>query len=147
MYGSPLDFVSRNEFIMWNNFWISLFPVDNNRVVLNPCKDYRPSARGYINASFITVVLCGIKFSFCLSKTFLYIVESIFLIVHECHFVNADFSIWKRLSVHSHTRSTTTHIWRFLGNGTPESLPSDCDAYSAGRQLQGNYVDFKVVFM
>jgi protein tyrosine phosphatase len=30
-------------------------PVDQNRVVLNPCKDYRPSARGYINASLIMV--------------------------------------------------------------------------------------------
>ena len=29
--------------------------VDKNRVVLNSCKDYRPAAKGYINASFITV--------------------------------------------------------------------------------------------
>jgi hypothetical protein len=36
---------------------VLLISVDQNRVVLNPFKDYRPSARGYIyiNASLITV--------------------------------------------------------------------------------------------
>ncbi|KAM7507646.1 hypothetical protein LguiA_018099 [Lonicera macranthoides] len=37
------------------NRYQDVLPFDNNRVVLNPCKDYRPSARGYINASFITI--------------------------------------------------------------------------------------------
>lgn len=31
--------------------------VDTNRVVLNSCKDYRPAAKGYINASFVSVDL------------------------------------------------------------------------------------------
>lgn len=35
------------------NRYGDVLPFDKNRVVLNPCKDYRPSARGYINASFI----------------------------------------------------------------------------------------------
>lgn len=35
------------------NRYTDVVPFDDNRVVLNPCKDYRPSARGYINASFI----------------------------------------------------------------------------------------------
>ncbi|XP_058218058.1 protein-tyrosine-phosphatase PTP1 isoform X1 [Rhododendron vialii] len=35
------------------NRYTDVIPFDKNRVVLNPCKDYRPSARGYINASFI----------------------------------------------------------------------------------------------
>ncbi|KAB2065928.1 hypothetical protein ERO13_A09G116800v2 [Gossypium hirsutum] len=30
------------------------FQIDTNRVVLNSCKDYRPTAKGYINASFVT---------------------------------------------------------------------------------------------
>ncbi|CAK9140275.1 unnamed protein product [Ilex paraguariensis] len=36
------------------NRYTDVIPFDKNRVVLNPCKDYRSSARGYINASFIT---------------------------------------------------------------------------------------------
>ncbi|XP_010521123.1 PREDICTED: protein-tyrosine-phosphatase PTP1 [Tarenaya hassleriana] len=35
------------------NRYKDVVPFDNNRVVLNPCKDYRSSARGYVNASFI----------------------------------------------------------------------------------------------
>ncbi|KAI8002168.1 Protein-tyrosine-phosphatase PTP1 [Camellia lanceoleosa] len=35
------------------NRYGDVLPFDKNRVVLNPCKDYRPSARGYINASCI----------------------------------------------------------------------------------------------
>ncbi|XP_055833250.1 protein-tyrosine-phosphatase PTP1-like isoform X1 [Solanum dulcamara] len=37
------------------NRYTDVIPFDNNRVVLDPCKDYRPSARGYINASFIEI--------------------------------------------------------------------------------------------
>ncbi|XP_059280333.1 protein-tyrosine-phosphatase PTP1-like isoform X2 [Lycium ferocissimum] len=37
------------------NRYTDVIPFDNNRVVLDPCKDYRPSARGYINASFISI--------------------------------------------------------------------------------------------
>ncbi|KAK3230379.1 hypothetical protein Dsin_002260 [Dipteronia sinensis] len=36
------------------NRYTDILPFDKNRVVLNQCKDYRPSARGYINASLIT---------------------------------------------------------------------------------------------
>lgn len=35
------------------NRYQDVLPFDKNRVILNPCKDYRPSARGYINASLI----------------------------------------------------------------------------------------------
>ncbi|KAJ8769715.1 hypothetical protein K2173_005361 [Erythroxylum novogranatense] len=35
------------------NRYMDVIPFDENRVVLNPCKDYRPSARGYINASYV----------------------------------------------------------------------------------------------
>ncbi|KAH7832996.1 hypothetical protein Vadar_002183 [Vaccinium darrowii] len=35
------------------NRYPDVLPFDKNRVVLNPCNDYRASARGYINASFI----------------------------------------------------------------------------------------------
>lgn len=37
---------------------------DSNRVVLEQCKDYRPSARGYINASLVTVSFF-VDFSLC----------------------------------------------------------------------------------
>ncbi|XP_012081087.1 protein-tyrosine-phosphatase PTP1 isoform X2 [Jatropha curcas] len=36
------------------NRYMDVLPFDQNRVVLNPCKDYRASAQGYINASLIT---------------------------------------------------------------------------------------------
>ncbi|CAK7323590.1 unnamed protein product [Dovyalis caffra] len=36
------------------NRYLDVVPFDQNRIFLNPCKDYRPSARGYINASLIT---------------------------------------------------------------------------------------------
>ncbi|XP_031277596.1 protein-tyrosine-phosphatase PTP1-like isoform X2 [Pistacia vera] len=36
------------------NRYTDILPFDDNRIVLNPCKDYRPSAKGYINASLIT---------------------------------------------------------------------------------------------
>lgn len=35
------------------NRYPDVLPFDSTRVVLNSCKDYRPSARGYINASFV----------------------------------------------------------------------------------------------
>ncbi|KAL2467546.1 Protein-tyrosine-phosphatase PTP1 [Forsythia ovata] len=35
------------------NRYTDVLPFDNNRVILKQCKDYRPSARGYINASFV----------------------------------------------------------------------------------------------
>ncbi|KZV48894.1 hypothetical protein F511_16701 [Dorcoceras hygrometricum] len=35
------------------NRYTDVVPFDNNRVILKQCKDYRPSARGYINASFV----------------------------------------------------------------------------------------------
>lgn len=37
------------------NRYTDVLPFDSNRVVLNPCKDYRESARGYINASLISI--------------------------------------------------------------------------------------------
>ncbi|KAL3504018.1 hypothetical protein ACH5RR_033859 [Cinchona calisaya] len=43
-----LDSVNRDK-----NRYSDVLPFDSNRVVLNPCMDYRPSARGYINASFV----------------------------------------------------------------------------------------------
>nr|POE89133.1 protein-tyrosine-phosphatase ptp1 [Quercus suber] len=36
------------------NRYSDVIPFDKNRVVLNSCKDYKPAARGYINASLIT---------------------------------------------------------------------------------------------
>ncbi|GKV09022.1 hypothetical protein SLEP1_g20585 [Rubroshorea leprosula] len=36
------------------NRYTNVVPFDDNRVVLNSCKDYRLSANGYINASFIS---------------------------------------------------------------------------------------------
>ncbi|RAL38754.1 hypothetical protein DM860_013435 [Cuscuta australis] len=44
------DCVNRSK-----NRYTDVLPFDSNRVILNPCKDYRPSARGYINASWIRV--------------------------------------------------------------------------------------------
>ncbi|KAJ4849524.1 tyrosine protein phosphatase 1 [Turnera subulata] len=35
------------------NRYMDVVPFDENRIVLDPCKDYRPAARGYINASLI----------------------------------------------------------------------------------------------
>ncbi|KAM7278222.1 hypothetical protein ACFE04_005356 [Oxalis oulophora] len=37
------------------NRYNDVIPFDKNRVILNPCKDYRPAAKGYINASFISL--------------------------------------------------------------------------------------------
>ncbi|KAL9449442.1 hypothetical protein AB3S75_011386 [Citrus x aurantiifolia] len=36
------------------NRYTDILPFDKNRVVLKQCKDYRPAARGYINASLIS---------------------------------------------------------------------------------------------
>ncbi|XP_062021947.1 protein-tyrosine-phosphatase PTP1 isoform X2 [Rosa rugosa] len=36
------------------NRYTDVLPFDQNRVVLKSCKDYRPEARGYINASYIS---------------------------------------------------------------------------------------------
>ncbi|KAG6419834.1 hypothetical protein SASPL_116346 [Salvia splendens] len=36
------------------NRYTDVLPFDDNRVILKQCADYRPSARGYVNASFIT---------------------------------------------------------------------------------------------
>ncbi|CAK9309665.1 unnamed protein product [Citrullus colocynthis] len=44
-----LDNVNINK-----NRYTDVLPFDETRVVLDSCKDYRPSARGYINASFIS---------------------------------------------------------------------------------------------
>lgn len=42
-----------NSFNCSKNRYTDVLPFDDTRVVLNPCKDYRPQAMGYINASFI----------------------------------------------------------------------------------------------
>lgn len=55
-------------------------------------------------------------------------------------FLLVDFYIWKYFTVHSYTRSNAPHLRRFLGDGTPISLPCNCDAYSIGWQLQGMYL-------
>ncbi|TYK09875.1 protein-tyrosine-phosphatase PTP1-like isoform X4 [Cucumis melo var. makuwa] len=44
-----LDNVNVNK-----NRYMDVLPFDETRVVLDSCKDYRPSVRGYINASFIS---------------------------------------------------------------------------------------------
>ncbi|XP_022134819.1 protein-tyrosine-phosphatase PTP1, partial [Momordica charantia] len=44
-----LDNVNINK-----NRYMDVLPFDETRVVLDSCKDYRPAARGYINASFIS---------------------------------------------------------------------------------------------
>uniref|UniRef100_A0A5B6Z9L0 protein-tyrosine-phosphatase n=1 Tax=Davidia involucrata TaxID=16924 RepID=A0A5B6Z9L0_DAVIN len=54
----PLDMKNRcsvavNSVNHSKNRYTNVLPFDANRVVLNPCKDFRQSARGYINASFI----------------------------------------------------------------------------------------------
>ncbi|KAL0300306.1 UNVERIFIED_CONTAM: Protein-tyrosine-phosphatase PTP1 [Sesamum calycinum] len=36
------------------NRYTDVLPFDDNRVILKRCTDYRSSARGYINASFVT---------------------------------------------------------------------------------------------
>lgn len=46
--------VAHDNVNMSKNRYMDVIPFDQNRVILNPCKDYRASARGYINASFIT---------------------------------------------------------------------------------------------
>ncbi|XP_022773498.1 protein-tyrosine-phosphatase PTP1 isoform X4 [Durio zibethinus] len=46
--------VGLNSVNLDKNRYSDVVPFDNNRVVLNSCKDYRPAAKGYINASFIT---------------------------------------------------------------------------------------------
>ncbi|KAL3845597.1 hypothetical protein ACJIZ3_003000 [Penstemon smallii] len=43
-----IDSVNRSK-----NRYTDVIPFDDNRVILKQCKDYRPSARGYINASFV----------------------------------------------------------------------------------------------
>ncbi|CAM8999616.1 unnamed protein product [Rhodiola kirilowii] len=46
--------IALNKVNQSKNRYTDIVPFDNNRVVLDPCRDYRPEARGYINASFIT---------------------------------------------------------------------------------------------
>ncbi|XP_030461450.2 protein-tyrosine-phosphatase PTP1 [Syzygium oleosum] len=46
--------VALDDINLSKNRYTDVVPFDQTRVVLNPCKDYRPAARGYINASFIT---------------------------------------------------------------------------------------------
>ncbi|CAH2066818.1 unnamed protein product [Thlaspi arvense] len=45
--------VAMNSVNSEKNRYSDVMPFDNNRVVLNPCKDYRSSAKGYVNASLI----------------------------------------------------------------------------------------------
>ncbi|KAK1361653.1 Protein-tyrosine-phosphatase PTP1 [Heracleum sosnowskyi] len=45
--------VAYSEKNMNKNRYTDVVPFDTNLVRLNPCRDYRPSATGYINASFI----------------------------------------------------------------------------------------------
>ncbi|XVF63249.1 hypothetical protein PTKIN_Ptkin09bG0072600 [Pterospermum kingtungense] len=46
--------VGLNAVNLDKNRYSDVVPFDKNRVVLNSCKDCRPAAKGYINASFIT---------------------------------------------------------------------------------------------
>ncbi|XWS21878.1 hypothetical protein CRYUN_Cryun30bG0093700 [Craigia yunnanensis] len=46
--------VALNGVNLDKNRYSDVVPFDKNRVVVNSCKDYRPAAKGYINASFIT---------------------------------------------------------------------------------------------
>ncbi|VVA94970.1 unnamed protein product [Arabis nemorensis] len=45
--------VAMNSVNSEKNRYTDVLPFDKNRVVLNPCKDYRSSSKGYVNASFI----------------------------------------------------------------------------------------------
>ncbi|CAN1235335.1 Protein-tyrosine-phosphatase PTP1 [Linum perenne] len=45
--------VALNNVNSEKNRYIDVIPFDENRVVLDACKDYRSEAKGYINASFI----------------------------------------------------------------------------------------------
>lgn len=46
--------VALNSVNMSKNRYTDVVPFDNSRVVLDSCKDYRPTAKGYINASFVS---------------------------------------------------------------------------------------------
>uniref|UniRef100_A0A0A0K405 Tyrosine-protein phosphatase domain-containing protein n=1 Tax=Cucumis sativus TaxID=3659 RepID=A0A0A0K405_CUCSA len=46
--------VALDKVNVYKNRYMDVLPFDETRVVLDSCKDYRPSARGYINASFIS---------------------------------------------------------------------------------------------
>ncbi|KAL1212446.1 Protein-tyrosine-phosphatase PTP1 [Cardamine amara subsp. amara] len=45
--------VAMNSVNFEKNRYRNVVPFDKNRIVLNPCKDYRSSAKGYVNASLI----------------------------------------------------------------------------------------------
>ncbi|CAN8239415.1 unnamed protein product [Cochlearia groenlandica] len=45
--------VAMNSVNLEKNRYTDVVPYDKNRVVLNPCKDDRSSANGYVNASFV----------------------------------------------------------------------------------------------
>ncbi|GAB4844836.1 tyrosine protein phosphatase 1 [Ancistrocladus abbreviatus] len=45
--------VALDQVNLSKNRYRDVIPFDSTRVVLKSCKDYRPSARGYINASFV----------------------------------------------------------------------------------------------
>ncbi|WCJ44106.1 protein tyrosine phosphatase 1 [Euphorbia peplus] len=45
--------VALDEVNISKNRYMDVIPFDRNRVVLNPCKDYRQSAKGYVNASLV----------------------------------------------------------------------------------------------
>ncbi|CAH8257876.1 unnamed protein product [Arabidopsis lyrata] len=45
--------VAMNSVNIEKNRYSDVVPFDKNRIVLNPCKDYRSSAKGYVNASLI----------------------------------------------------------------------------------------------
>ncbi|KAL7086298.1 hypothetical protein ACP275_14G330600 [Erythranthe tilingii] len=45
--------VALSSFNYSKNRYTDVLPFDENRVILNQCSDYRPSAKGYINASFV----------------------------------------------------------------------------------------------
>lgn len=60
--------------------------VDNNRVVLNPCKDSRSSADGYVNASLIKV-MAPYQFIFSCVLCFLVMVFTMVCCVADVFFV------------------------------------------------------------